>query len=95
MIFDIKECVSCKSKLYVAGDDYFYCNNYYCYNTTIVYESFIEISFNKKTFYYDKEKSEFYYKINDNENKIKGIAFSSYEEFFKACNSVLKLEIFQ
>lgn len=94
MLFDIKECVFCKSKLYKTRD-FLYCNNYYCYNTTIIYESFIEISFNKKTFYYDKEKSEFFYQVNDNENKIKGIAFSSYEEFFKACDSVLKLEMFQ
>lgn len=94
MLFDIENCVFCKSKLYGTGL-YLYCNNYFCYNKTIVYDLFIEIDFNGYTFSYDKEKSKFFYQVNNNENKIEGIDFSSYEEFYKACNSVLKLEMFQ
>ena len=102
MLFDIEKCIFCKSKLYNNGCNS-YCNNYYCFNTFIIGQDLIEIRFNKNIFNFDKSEKKLFYSLNCansnkiylNSNIIYGIDFESFDDFYKKCNAIIKLELFQ
>lgn len=102
MLFNITNCIFCKSKLYNNNSNN-YCNNYYCYSSFIIREDIVEIRFNKNIFNFNKSKKELFYSLNCknsntvhvNSNIIYDIDFESFDDFYKKCNTIIKLELFQ